>query len=89
MSSLFIIISMVDVFTTLAKGSVLSEILHVDDLVLMRESIERFGNNFMVLKTFERDRWKVNLAKTKLMFIGSIITTGCLSVKFAHVRSAT
>ena len=46
----------------------MNEILYVDDLVLMSESIENLKEKFLKWKeTFESKKLKVNLKKTKVM----------------------
>ena len=49
----------------------MNEILHVDDLVLMSESIENLNEKFLKWKeTFESKGPKMNLQKTKVMVSG-------------------
>ena len=55
----------------------LSEMLYADDLVLMNETIEGLGNNFLKWKeAFESKGLKVNLGKTKAMVCGDITKDG-------------
>ena len=58
----------VDVISENAKKELMNEILYVDDLVLMSESIENLKEKFVKWKeTFESKKLKVNLKKTKVM----------------------
>ena len=64
---------MVDVVTELAKEDALSDLLFVDDLVIISERITGLWNKFKKWKeAFESRRLKVSLAKTKVMVNVSI-----------------
>ena len=55
-----------------AREGLTNEILYVDDLVLMSESIENLKEKFLKWKdAFERNALKVILKKTKVMISGS------------------
>ena len=56
--------------TSVEKHSVLCELLHVDDLVLMSEIIEGLMNkNRKLKKAFERKCIKFNVEKQKLWLV--------------------
>ena len=55
----------VDVITENAREGLMNEILYVDDLVLMSESIENLKEKF------ESKGIKINIKKTKVMMSGS------------------
>ena len=79
---LFVVV--VDVVTELAKGGALCQLLYIDDLVVMSETIKGLRNKFLIWKgSFE----KVYLGKTKVMVSGqwSSQRMACLKVKFNHV----
>ena len=50
--------------------AVLSELLHVDDLVLMSETIHGFRNKFIKWEALESQGLKVNLGKAKVIVSG-------------------
>ena len=69
----FLFVAVVDVVSELAREAMLSELLYADDLTLMGERIEGLGNKFRKRKEpFVSEGWKVDLGKTKVMFIGGI-----------------
>ena len=68
---------MVDVVTEFAREVALSELLYVEDLILMSETIEGVRNKFLKWKeAFESKGLKVNLGKTKVMVSGGITKDG-------------
>ena len=59
------------------REGALSELLYADDLVLMRETIERLKNKFLKWKEASESKGlKVNLGKTKAMVSDSITKDG-------------
>ena len=67
----------VDYVTKFAIDGALGELLHVDDLFLMSETIEGIRNKFLTWKkAFESKSLKGNLGKTKVMVCGSITKDG-------------
>ena len=75
--SSFIFAVVVDVVTEFAREGALSELLYVDDVVLMSETIEGLRNKFLKCKeAFESMGLKVNLAKTTVMVSGGVTKDG-------------
>ena len=70
----------VDVVTEFAIEGTPSELLYVDDLVLMSETIKRLRNKFLKwMEVFQSKGLKVNLGKTKVC--GSITNEGLSKIK--------
>ena len=62
----------VDVISENAREGLMNEILYVDDLILMSESMENLKEKFLKWKeAFESKGLKVNLKNTKVMVSGS------------------
>ena len=77
MLSPFLYAFVVDVITELSKFGVLSELLYVDDLVLMNVTVERLMNKFRKWReTFESKGLKVSDWISKLMVSGCITKDG-------------
>ena len=73
----FILAVMVDVVTEFTRERALSELLYVDDLVLMSETIEGLRNKFLKWKeAFESNGMKVKKLKTKKIVSSSITKDG-------------
>ena len=73
----FLFASVVDAATELAGEGVLSELLHVDNLLLMSEIMEGLWNEFMKWKeVFESNGLKDDVRNTKVMVSGSITNDG-------------
>ena len=67
----------VDVVTEFARDGALSELLYVDDLVLVSKTIEGLRDKYLKWKeAFESKCLKVNLGKTKVMVSGGITKDG-------------
>ena len=63
--------------TEFTREDVLSELLYVDDVVLMSEMIEGLRDMFLQLKdAFESKGLKVNLGKKKVMVSSGIVQDG-------------
>ena len=70
--STYLFALVVDVVAEFAREGELSELLYVDDLVLMSETIDGLRDKFLKWKeTFESKGLKVNLGKTKVMVVVS------------------
>ena len=77
LSSPFLFAVVIDVFTDLARDSVLNQLLYVDDLLLLSETIEGLRHRFLEWQeAFESKGLKVNLGKTKVMVCGGITNDG-------------
>ena len=78
----FIFAVVVDVVTEFDRECVLSELLYVDDLVLMSETIEGLRRKFIKLKeAFASKGLNVSLGKTKVMVSGNITKYGMSKYK--------
>ena len=78
----------VDVILENARERLMNEILYVDHLVLMSESIENLKEKFLKWKAaFKSKELKVNLRKTKVM-VSSLKDEVLKGVKLIHVQSA-
>ena len=67
----------------------LSQLLHADELFLMRETIEELRNKHVKLKeAFESKGMKVNLWKTKVKVSVELQRMACPKVKLTHFWSA-
>ena len=67
----------VDVVTGFVSEGALSELLYVDDLFPMSETIKGLRNRFLKWKeAFESKGLKVSLGKTKVTVCGSITNDG-------------
>ena len=65
---------MADVVIVSARDGALTELLHADDLVLIRETIKGFRGKFLRWKeALESKGLKVNLGKTKVIVSSSKI----------------
>ena len=73
----FLFAAVVDVVTEFAREGVLSQLLYVDDLVLMSETIDGLRNKLLKWKeAFESKGLNVNLGETKVMICGGFIKDG-------------
>ena len=79
---------MVDV-TEFVRDGVLSELLPVDDLVMINETVKVLRNKFLKWKeAFESKGLKVNLGKTKVMVSNTLQRMEFLKVRLICVASA-
>ena len=80
MLSPFFFALVVGVVTEFAREGALSELLYVDDLILMSEATDGLRNKFMKWnEAFESKGLKDNLGKSKVMVIGGITEDGISS----------
>ena len=71
---------MEDVVTKSTKDDVLTDLLYVDDMFLMNETISGFRNKFKIWKeTFENTGLKADHEKTKIILVSEKITRDGLS----------
>ena len=85
--STYLFALVVDVVAEFAREGELSELLYVDDLVLMSETIDGLRDKFLKWKeTFESKGLKVNLGKTKVMVSSSIAQDGLSKSKVDPCR---
>ena len=69
----FLFALVVDIVREFTRLGALSELLYVDDLVMMSETINGLGSMFLILKeAFESKDLKVKLGNTKIMVSGAI-----------------
>ena len=73
----FLIAEVIDDVTEFSKESVLGELLHAVDIVLMSETIKGLKNKFLKWKeVFESKGLKVNNGKTEIMVSNNITKDG-------------
>ena len=83
----FLFAVVVDVVTEFASKGAQSELLYVDDIVLMSETIKGLRNKFLEWKeAFESKGLKLNLEKTKVMVSSGITQHGLSKSKVDPCR---
>ena len=87
MLSPFLISVVVDVIAEFARVGALGELLYVDDLVLMSETIEELRNKFIEWKVaFDSKGLKVCIGKTKAMVCGGMYAAASQRMACLKVR---